>query len=116
MLAVIRIRGTCDVRHDMKLTFKILRLNHKFTLAIVKDKPSVRGQLQLIKDYVIWGEVSKEALTSLEKVPFKGETIKEFRLHPPRGGFKKSTKRPNPQGELGYRGEEINKFILRMLP
>jgi large subunit ribosomal protein L30 len=38
-----------------------------------------------------------------------------FRMHPPRKGFKKSVKRPyNSKGELGDRGEEINKLAVRM--
>lgn len=39
-----------------------------------------------------------------------------FRLHPPKGGFKKSTKRSwNDGGELGYRGKEINRLLRRMI-
>ena len=39
-----------------------------------------------------------------------------FRLHPPRGGFKKTVKRPfADEGELGYRGLEISSLILRMI-
>lgn len=39
-----------------------------------------------------------------------------FRLHPPRGGFKRSIKLPyNAKGELGYRGSDINDLIRRML-
>ncbi len=39
-----------------------------------------------------------------------------FRLHPPKGGFKRTTKRAwNDGGELGYRGKEINKLIRRMI-
>lgn len=38
-----------------------------------------------------------------------------FRLHPPKGGFKKSIKRSyTDRGELGYRGEEINELAERM--
>ncbi len=38
-----------------------------------------------------------------------------FRLHPPRGGFKKSTKKlVSYGGELGYR-DDIDKLVLRML-
>ena len=38
-----------------------------------------------------------------------------FRMHPPRKGFRKSVKRPyNNRGELGDRGEEINKLAVRM--
>ncbi len=39
-----------------------------------------------------------------------------FRLHPPKGGFKKSTKRSfKSHGELGYRGEDVNKLLRRMI-
>lgn len=38
-----------------------------------------------------------------------------FRLHPPRKGFR-SVKKPYAlKGDLGYRGEEINKLIERMM-
>lgn len=39
-----------------------------------------------------------------------------FRLHPPRKGFKHSSKRPyRSRGELGNRGDEINVLIRRMI-
>jgi large subunit ribosomal protein L30 len=46
----------------------------------------------------------------------KEKSIKPFfRLHPPTGGFKRSTKRGfRNHGELGYRGEAINELIKRM--
>ena len=38
-----------------------------------------------------------------------------FRLHPPRGGFKNSIKRPfRNRGELGYRGVKINDLAKKM--
>jgi large subunit ribosomal protein L30 len=38
-----------------------------------------------------------------------------FRLHPPRGGFKHTIKKPYPIGELGYRGRNINELIAKMI-
>lgn len=39
-----------------------------------------------------------------------------FRLHPPKGGFRRSTRKPiGSDGELGYRGSEINKLLMRMM-
>lgn len=39
-----------------------------------------------------------------------------FRLHPPEGGHKGSTKKHYAvKGELGYRGKEINELIKRMM-
>ena len=46
-----------------------------------------------------------------------GEDAKPvFRLNPPAGGFKGSTKKHfTVKGELGYRGKEINELIKRMM-
>lgn len=46
-----------------------------------------------------------------------GEDAKPvFRLNPPQGGFKGSTKKHfTVKGELGYRGKEINELIKRMI-
>ena len=38
-----------------------------------------------------------------------------FRLHPPKGGFHGSIKKPYPKGELGYRGEKINDLLAKMI-
>ncbi len=39
-----------------------------------------------------------------------------FRLHPPKGGFKRSTRRAfTDGGELGYRGPDINSLVRRMI-
>ncbi|WP_338601068.1 50S ribosomal protein L30 [Sulfolobus tengchongensis] len=39
-----------------------------------------------------------------------------IRLHPPKGGFKGSVKRPyKNKGEFGYRGDKINELIERMI-
>lgn len=38
-----------------------------------------------------------------------------FRLHPPRGGFKRTIKKPYPLGELGYRGSYINELLAKMI-
>ena len=39
-----------------------------------------------------------------------------FRLHPPRGGFKRSLRRAATDGgELGYRGADINGLVKRMI-
>lgn len=38
-----------------------------------------------------------------------------FRLRPPRKGFKGSTKKPYPEGEVGYRGKAINSLLSKMV-
>ena len=49
--------------------------------------------------------------TDLEKFDIKSF----FRLHPPRGGFKKETRLPWPKGILGDVGNYINDIISKML-
>ncbi len=116
MLGIIRIRGDVGLRPDVRVTLRLFGLNRNYTMAVVEDNPSFRGMLQTVKDRVVWGELSEETLKALEGLQAKGDKVKRYRLHPPRGGFKKTIKRPRPKGELGYRGEEINKLIARMLP
>jgi len=58
---------------------------------------------------IIGGEVDLQRL-------WRAGVKSTIRLHPPKGGFKKSTKRPyNSSGELGYRGREINRLAKRMI-
>ncbi len=45
-----------------------------------------------------------------------GKVKPVFRLHPPKGGFKGSIRKPiGSGGELGYRGKEINELLRRMI-
>ncbi len=58
---------------------------------------------------IVAGEVGIEDLWRAGLKP-------RFRLHPPRGGFKRSTRRAySDGGELGYRGSEINSLVRRMV-
>ncbi|BAA79300.2 50S ribosomal protein L30P [Aeropyrum pernix K1] len=85
---------------------------------IVGDKPLtdkwVEENLGLsglgeLAEKLVSGELHYHRLEEKGVKPF-------FRLHPPRGGFKKSIKRMfRDGGELGYRGSAINELILKML-
>jgi large subunit ribosomal protein L30 len=152
-LAVVRIRGTVNVRRDVQHTLKLLRLNKVNHATLIPSTPQYLGMLQKAKDCITWGEVSKETILKLlkkrgmvvggkkltdEYVKQKGfkslDEVAEkiyslelnlkdldgvkpvFRLHPPSGGFKKTLKRGFSEGgELGYRGEEINRLIEKMI-
>ena len=63
--AVVRVRGTVNVRHDIKKTLEMLRLNRVNHCVIVEDTPSYRGMLQKAKDYITWGEIEKDTLAEL---------------------------------------------------
>jgi large subunit ribosomal protein L30 len=53
-----------------------------------------------------------KAKAELNKLPNVKPVL---RLHPPTGGFRGSTKKPFPEGELGNRGDAINKLIKDMV-
>ncbi|WP_440060042.1 50S ribosomal protein L30 [Thermogladius sp. 4427co] len=94
------------------------------TLALLLEKRSravgnVKLDNDLLKKYFNVNSFRElaEKIMSGEVILHKQELIKPvFRLHPPRGGFKGSIKRPvGDHGELGYRGKAINDLIKRML-
>lgn len=125
LYAVIRIRGTADVRSGTKATLQMLNLTKPNHVVIVSDTPVRRGMLLKCKDYVTWGEVDEKVADKLvqakgmqkntkEKNPYKGLV---FQMAPPAhgleaGGMKFSIKQG---GSLGYRGAEINELLERML-
>jgi len=92
---------------------------------VIKEILLKRGRL--IGDKPLTEEYVREKMgmniDQLAEKLSKGElTLKDikglkpvFRLHPPRGGFKKPTKKLiSAGGELGYR-DDIDKLVLRML-
>ena len=152
-LAVVRVRGTVNVRREIEDTLKMLHLTRNCHATLIDDRPSYLGMLQKVQNHVTWGEVSKEIIALLlkkrgslvgggkitdeyaKKIGFKSvddlaEAIYNlqvefnklpgikpvFRLHPPRKGYKGSTKESYKSGGVtGYRGEAINDLLERMI-
>jgi large subunit ribosomal protein L30 len=65
VFAVVRIRGTVNVKPDIKKTLTLLRLTRVNHCTLVKENKVTKGMLQVAKDYVTWGEINKELLTHL---------------------------------------------------
>jgi large subunit ribosomal protein L30 len=63
--AAIRIRGTVNVKPDIKKTLQLLNLTRVNHCIILEEKPSIKGMLQVAKDYITWGELEKDTLTEL---------------------------------------------------
>jgi large subunit ribosomal protein L30 len=63
--AVLRLRGKGDLRHSVKDTLRLLHLTRQNHCTVVPQDPTYRGMLQLVKDYVTWGEVDPEMLARL---------------------------------------------------
>ncbi len=75
----------------------------------VAEKLELYGGIPELADKLLVGEIHYHKLEEKGVKPF-------FRLHPPRGGFKRTIKRHfTNRGELGYRGNAINELVLRML-
>ncbi len=140
LFAVVRVRGRVGVRREIEETLRRLRLTRVNHAVVVPDTPVIRGMLQKAKDFITWGEISKDVLEEL--IEKKGELVdgkalddpkklaeeiwsgktkpsvlKPFRLHPPSGGYERGgIKQPyNLGGALGYRGEAINDLLRRMM-
>ena len=63
--AVIRIRGTVNVRGDIADTLKMLRLTRANHCVVVPENESYKGMLQKAKDYITWGEIEPETMARL---------------------------------------------------
>jgi large subunit ribosomal protein L30 len=63
--AAIRIRGTINTKPDIKKTLQLLRLNKVNHCVLLEENPVIKGMLQVVKDYITWGEIDKEMLTKL---------------------------------------------------
>ncbi len=141
----MRIRGTVDVPGDVEATLNLLRLRRKFAAVILEKNQVNMGMLHKAKDYISFGEIDQETFKQLllkrakkegeKPLEIAGKAIEEFiqkfwdnkakfsdlkikpffRLHPPIGGFKKSTRLSAPKGLLGYQGEKINLLVKKML-
>lgn len=151
--AVIRIRGTVNVKGGIEDTMNMLNLTRVNHCVILPEDDSVKGMLNKAKDYITWGEVNEENLARLIKFKgrlmgdkpiddnyiiensdftsivsmakdisnneFKFKDLKNvkpmFRLNPPRKGYEGIKRSYRNGGALGYRGEEINDLLERML-
>jgi large subunit ribosomal protein L30 len=65
LYAVVRLRGQHDIHRKIRDTLKILRLHKKYHCVIVPESESYRGMLQIVKDYVAYGELNHEILAEL---------------------------------------------------
>ncbi|MDE1855531.1 MAG: uL30 family ribosomal protein [Candidatus Micrarchaeota archaeon] len=135
LLAVIRVRGRVKVRQSIAETLNRLNLKRVNNLVLVDSgNASYAGMVKKCKDFVTFGEINKETLDKLlaakgvkveqaaaDSLLSGGKSPKELkidmpiRMHPPRRGYEGIKDAYTNGGSLGYRSEEINKLIARML-
>jgi large subunit ribosomal protein L30 len=152
-ICAVRVRGTTRASKEVRTTLQMLNLIRNNYAVLIDDRPSFAGMLKTVRNFVTWGEASKDSIGLLMKKKGKlsgnkkltdeyaqtvgAKSLDElaeaifnghseywnlpkiqptFRLHPPSRGFKGKIKRSySAGGELGYRGENINSLIKRML-
>jgi len=114
MIAAIRIAGQAKQKKKDLETMKRLKLGKKFTCILVDDKDAVRiGMIEAGSNCIAYGSIPEELAKEIKEKRGKKDSD-VFHLHPPLGGFKKSSKVAAPKGILG-KHEDISKLIKRML-
>jgi ribosomal protein L30/L7E len=113
VILVVRIAGKVKNKIKDNETLKRLKMEKKFSSILVDEKDVVRlGMVQSVGHMVAYGKVDEKFVKELEiKRPAKNGV---YFLHPPRGGFKKSSRLPTPKGILGNH-DDIVKLAGRML-
>ena len=64
-IAVVRIRGTISAQKEARETLSLLHLDHTNHAILIDDRPSYKGMLQRVGNYVTWGEVTKETVSEM---------------------------------------------------
>lgn len=63
--AVVRVRGTVNVKPDIRKTMELLRLTRANHCVLLEENEVYKGMLQMVKDYTTWGEINKDTLSKL---------------------------------------------------
>jgi large subunit ribosomal protein L30 len=74
----VRVRGTVNVNPDIKKTLQLLNLTRTNHCVLLDENASVKGMLQVAKDFITWGEIDKDILTKLITTRGKLEGDKEL--------------------------------------
>lgn len=77
-VAVIRIRGTVNVRRDVEDTLRMLRLHKPHHAVIIPLTESYKGMLMKVQKMIAWGEVNFD--TFLKLLKNKGRLIGDKKL------------------------------------
>jgi ribosomal protein L30/L7E len=113
-ILVIRIAGRCKMNKKNEETLKRLKLYKKYSARMIDDTNKVMmGMVEAVRDEVAFGKIDPKLEKEIKEKRGKADS-EMFALHPPRGGFKKSTKTRYPQGIRG-KNPNIAKFAEKML-
>ncbi len=140
LLVAVRIKGSVGLDDEKRRTLKYLRLGRVHTAVLLHDTPSIRGMLRKVERYVTWGNPSLKTIhtilkrsglelrgleafgvNSLESLTeklaadpalLKRLNLKPARFGPPKGGYRRTIKRPyRYKGEYGVRDKAIDQLV-----
>jgi len=113
VVLVVRIAGQVKNRAKDNETLKRLKMNKKFASILIEDGDVIRmGMVRSVSKLVAYGSVDASFVKELNSKRKAKDGV--YFLHPPRGGFKKSSRLPTPKGILGEH-DDIVKLAGRML-
>lgn len=64
-LAVVRIRGTINLKREIVDTLKMLKLFRKHHCIVLPASNNIVGMVKKVSNYVSWGEIDEETLKEL---------------------------------------------------
>ena len=79
ILAIIRVRGVWGIKPKIRETLRKLNLTRANHATLVPDSPYYKGMLKVCKDYVAYGQVSKD--TAKKLLLKKGEIKRNLKLN-----------------------------------
>jgi len=65
VFAAVRVRGIVNVKPDIKRTLQLFQLTRVNHCVLLEENASIKGMLQIAKDYITWGEIDKAILSKL---------------------------------------------------
>jgi large subunit ribosomal protein L30 len=138
LYAIILVRGFSESTRAVEDTLRMMNLTRVNHCSVMRKTKSLDGMLLKARGNVTWGRIKDGMLLKLvakrgrlagdrklsgkqaeeetkNLLEGKKPAIKKvFRLNPPSKGYR-AVKRMYPEGDLGFRGDEINRLLNRMI-
>jgi large subunit ribosomal protein L30 len=64
-VAIVRVRGHAKIQHTAVNTMNMMKLTRPNHCVIVPQNATTKGMLQVVKDFVTWGEVGHELIARM---------------------------------------------------
>ncbi len=114
MIAAVKVRGDVDARQKVVRTLQDLELDRKNQVRLMEDNDVNRGMLNVVKDYVAYGEIGDETIERLQERTGEISEGDVINLPPPSGGYKNTKKNTGQGGSLG-KHENLDQILLKMV-